>query len=768
MHLDSLIIDLSLILIVASIATLIMKKLKQPMVLGYIIAGFLISPNFQYLPNIIKGETITSWAEIGIIFLMFALGLEFSFKKIATVGGSAFVTALTVMTAMIFIGYGVGQALGWQTMDCVFLGGMLSMSSTMIILKAYEEYSLKKEKFAQLVLGSLVIEDIAGIFMLIILSTISVSKNISGLSLVSEIGTLLLLLVVWLIVGIYLIPTFLKKIDKLLNDELMIIISLALCMGMVMIANFIGFSSALGAFMGGSILAGTVKAGRIERLVQPIKDLFGAVFFVSVGMLIEPDLLIKYIVPIIIITIVTIVGQMTFATLGMLLSGQSLKTAVRGGFSMVQIGEFSFIVASLGMNLGVVSNFLYPVVVCVSVITSFTTPMFIKNSEKVYLWLDEKLPKKVKVFLRKNTSEHQSEDDKDLDWKTYLKRIGIRTFIASTAMFAIYWIGMQYIEPGIDGLFGEQKSAYITAIIVVFMMIPFIPLMHGTNKVLYTKLWLKHNANKLPLLTLKFIRILITTAFIAQALHKLIGWPFFIVMLVALLPASMIIKSDYIRGKTKSMEMSFVANFYERTLDKEKKELGFRGNHHWLDESLHVARFKIVRELNGSIMVKDIGRNPHVHVGVIKVIRDGKHYNMPKGTFILKKGDELHTMGTTAEIEASLLMLEQMEYIEKIDYPKETLKNYIYGQTFNHIPPEKQIICVPIIAEDRFSFTKKSIKNSGIRERYRGSVIGIERANLLITHPSIATVIQSGDLIWVIGTKQMANKLLKDDILGEV
>ena len=767
MHLDSLIIDLSLILIVASVATLIMKKLNQPMVLGYIIAGFLISPNFQYLPNIIKGETITSWAEIGIIFLMFALGLEFSFKKIATVGGSAFVTALTVMSSMIFIGFGVGQALGWSTMDCIFLGGMLSMSSTMIILKAYEEYNLKKEKFAQLVLGTLVIEDIAGIFMLIILSTISVSKNISGMALFSEIGTLLLLLVVWLVVGIYLIPTFLKKIDKLLNDELMIIISLAICMGMVMIANFIGFSSALGAFMAGSILAGTVKVGRIERLMQPIKDLFGAVFFVSVGMLIEPDLLVKYIVPIIIITIVTIVGQMTFATLGMLFSGQSLKTAVCGGFSMVQIGEFSFIVASLGMNLGVISNFLYPVVVCVSVITSFTTPMFIKNSEKVYLWLDKKLPAKIKVFLRKNTSEHQSEDDKDQDWKTYLKRIGIRTFISATAMFAVYWVGVEYIQPGIDNLVSSEKSAWITAAIVVFLMIPFIPLMHGTNKVLYTKLWLKHNANKLPLLTLKFIRILIASAFIAQALHVLLGLPFLIVMLVALLPASLIIKSDYIRGKTKSMEMSFVANFYERTLDKEKKELGLRRNHHWLDESLHVARFEIVGDMQGG-MVKDIGRNPHVHVGVIKVIRDGKHYNMPKGTFVLQKGDELHTMGTTAEIEASLLMLEQMEYIEKIDYPKETLKNYIYGQTFNNIPADKQIICVPIIAEDRFSFTKKSIKNSGIREKYRGSVIGIERANLLITHPSIATVIQSGDLIWVIGTKQMANKLLRDDILGEV
>lgn len=766
MHLDYLIIDLSLVLIVASVATLVMKKLKQPMVLGYIIAGFIISPNFEYFLNIIKGGTITSWAEVGIIFLMFALGLEFSFKKIANVGGSAFVTAFTVMSAMMLIGFGVGQLMGWATMDCIFLGGMLSMSSTMIILKAYEEYHLKKEKFAQLVLGTLVLEDIAGIFMIIILTTISVSKNVSGVALVSEIGMLLVLLVVWLVVGIYLIPTFLKKIDKLLNEELLIIISLGICMAMVMIANFIGFSSALGAFMAGSILAGTVKAGRIEQLVKPIKDLFGAVFFISVGMLIEPDLLIKYIGPIIIITIVTIVGQMTFATLGMLLSGQSLRTAIRGGFSMVQIGEFSFIVASLGMNLGVISNFLYPVVVCVSVITSFTTPLFIKNSKKVYEFIDKKMPRNIRLFLRKNTSERQSIDDKDMDWKLYLKKIGMRTFICATAMFVIYWVGVTYLKPGLDDIIGNVKAQWITAIAVIILMIPPTALMHGTNKVLYTKLWLKHNANKLPLLTLKFLRILLASTFIGLALNKLLGFPFVVVVLAAIIPASIVVKSDYIRGMTKSMEMSFVANFYESTLAKEKKEKGFRGKHVWMDESWQVARFEIVSDIKHKT-VKDIGRNPHVHVGVIKVIRDGQHYNMPKGTFALKKGDILHTMGTPEEIEASLLLLEKLEYIEKVDYPKETLKNYIYGQTFNHIPAEKQIICVPIVAKEGYPFTRKQIKNSGIREKYKGSVIGIERDNLPITHPSILTIIQPGDLIWLIGTKQMANRLLKDDLLGE-
>ncbi len=764
MHLDNLIIDLALILAVAGIVTLIMRKLKQPIVLGYIIAGFLISPNFTYLPNVLRAGDISTWAEIGIIFLMFALGLEFSFKKIATVGGSAFVTAATVMVAMIVIGFGVGQFLGWSRMDCVFLGGMLSMSSTMIILKAYEEYNLKKEKFAQLVMGTLVIEDIAGIFMLIILSTISVGKGIAGIELASEIGFLLVLLIVWLVVGIYLIPTFLKKIDDLLNEEMLLIISLAICLVMVAIANLIGFSSALGAFMAGSILAGTSKGEVVEHLIKPIKDLFGAIFFVSVGMMIEPKLLIKYIVPILILSVVTILGQMIFSTLGMLLSGQSLRTAVRGGFSMVQIGEFSFIVATLGMSLGVIGDFLYPIVVCVSVITSFMTPIFIRKAPYVYEFLDRKLPQGLKVFIKTNTSERQSKDDKDDDWKRYLKRIGTRTLICSMAMFVIYWLCTSYLEDFVLKYSTEQGAAIITAAVAVVAMLPFIALMHGTNKVLYTKLWIKHKANKLPLLTLKFIRILIGAMFVALTLNKLLNWPFALVVIVVCPFAYKVVKSDYMRGKTKAIEMSFIANFYEKTLAKRKKERALTGKYHWLDEALYVVRLKIVAD-EDALYVKDIGRNMHVNVGIIKVIRKGKHYNMPSGEFELKKDDELHMMAKDEEIQTSLMILEGLEYIEKTPRPKETLKNYIYGQTFEHVPAEKQIICVPINVSANAFFANKSIKNSGIREKYKGSVIGIERDNLAITHPSIMTVLKAGDLIWVIGTKEMATKLIRDDLL---
>lgn len=767
LHLDYLISDLALILIVAGIITVIFKKIKQPVVLGYIIAGFLISPNFTYLPTVVESGDIHVWANIGMVFLMFGLGLEFSFKKIATVGGSAFIIAMTVMISMILIGTGVGTLMGWDRMDCIFLGGMLSMSSTMIILKAYEEYGLKKEKFAQLVLGTLVIEDIAGIFMMIILSTISVSQGTSGLSMFTEIGMLLMLLVIWLIVGIYLIPTFLKKAAGLLNDELILIVSVGICLGMVVIANLIGFSSALGAFMAGSILAGTVQAVRIERIITPIKDLFGAIFFVSVGMMINPELLVQYIGPIIIITAVTIAGQMTFATAGILFSGQSLHTAIRGGFSMVQIGEFSFIVATLGMSLGVISDFLYPIVVCVSVITSFTTPVFIKKSEKVYQLLNRKLPDGFRIFLRKNTSEHQSDDDKDRDWFIYIKRVLARTVLCSIMLFIIYWGGTRYLDPFV-GKYIPSKLAcdIITAAVTCGVMVPFMALMHGTNRTLFTKLWVKHRSNRMPLLTLKAMRVLIAACFAALVLRELFRIPFVLLVLAAAVFVTFIIRSDYIKGKTINIEKRFMSNFHERTLARQKREAGIKGGHRWMDESLLVAEFRVTDTVENRT-IYDFTKSRAFRLAIIKIIRDGKFINLPYSTEQVKEGDVLHMLGTADEIEACTILLEETCCIEYTENPDIKLKDYIYSQTFYGIPEENQLLLFPIMIDAGSEFLKKSIKNSKMREKYRGSIIGIERGELPIIKPDIETILQQGDLIWVLGSKNMADAMIKGDVLHE-
>ena len=768
MHLDNLISDLALILIVAGIVTLIFRKIKLPVVLGYIVAGFLISPHFSYMPTVVEVADIEVWANIGVVFLMFGLGLEFSFKKLATVGGSAVIVAMTVMLSMIFIGAGVGYMLGWAKMDCIFLGGMLSMSSTMIILKAYEEYDLKERRFAQLVLSTLVIEDIAGIFMMIILSTISVSQAASGVATFKEIGLLLMYLVIWLILGIYLIPSFLNKVSKLMNDELMVIVSLAICLGMVVIADFIGFSEALGAFMAGSILAGTVRAGYIERLTKPIKDLFGAVFFVSVGMMIQPELLVKYIGPILIITVATILGQMIFSTIGILLSGQSLHTAIRGGFSMVQIGEFSFIIATLGSSLGVISDFLYPVVVCVSVITTFTTPLFIKNSASVYKFLDEKLPDKLWVFIKKNTSEDRSNKDKDEDWSKYIKKVLSRTLICSVVMYIIYWLGIQELKPLVDTYVSSEIFAdLITAVVTCGMMIPFISMMHGTNDALFIKLWLKQRSNKLPLLTLKTVRILIAACFVTLVLRKIYHIPFVILLLLSAAVVVLLIRSDYLKGVTINMELRFMENFSERTLARQKRERGRDEKYSWLNEELLVAEFQVTDTVENKT-IYDFTKSRAFRVTIIKIIRGDKYINLPTPDEVVLEGDILHMMGTSAEIDACTILLEKDECIEYTDRDDITLKDYIYGQTFYGIAPEKQLICCPINVSQGSEFSRKSIKNSHMRDKYRGTIIGIERGNLTILNVDIDTIIQPGDLIWTLGGKQMADLLIKGNVLDSV
>ncbi|MBR5064146.1 MAG: cation:proton antiporter, partial [Bacteroidales bacterium] len=423
-ELAPLIADLALILICAGVMTLIFKKLKQPLVLGYIVAGFIASPHFALTPSVMDAASIHVWSDIGVIFLLFALGLEFSFKKIVKVGGPAIIAALTIIFGMILVGFLVGSAFGWSKMDALFLGGMICMSSTTIIYKAFEDLGLSKNKFAGLVMSILILEDILAVVLMVVLSTVAVSSNFEGGELVGSILKLVFFLVLWLVVGIYLIPLILRKTRSLMNDETLLVVSLGLCFMMVVVAAKTGFSAAFGAFIMGSILAETLEAEHIERLVKPVKDLFGAIFFVSVGMMVDPAMIVQYWLPILIITVTVIVGQSFFATVGVLLSGQPLKTAVQSGFSLTQIGEFSFIIASLGVALGVTSDFLYPIVVAVSVVTIFLTPYMIRLAEPAYGFIYKHLPGKVRTFLDGYAEAADPVAVKESPWKKYLSALG--------------------------------------------------------------------------------------------------------------------------------------------------------------------------------------------------------------------------------------------------------------------------------------------------------------------------------------------------------
>lgn len=768
MHLEALVADLALILVASGIVTIIFRKLKQPVVLGYIVAGFFISPNFVYLPTVVDQADISTLADIGIIFLMFGLGLDFSFKKLATVGGSAFTIAATVMSMMILVGAGVGSLMGWSKMDCIFLGGMLSMSSTMIILKSFDEYNLKQEKFAHLVLSALVIEDIAGIFMLIVLSTISVGQNVSGTAMVGQLAIMLLYLAVWILVGIYVVPTVLRKITGLLNDELILIVALGLCLLMVVIANLIGFSSALGAFLAGSILAGTVQSDRIKILVKPVRDLFGAIFFVSVGMMIEPGLLVKYIGPIILLSFVVIAGQMLFSTIGILLSGQSLRTAIRGGFSMVQIGEFSFIVATLGMSLGVISNHLYPIIVCVSVITAFATPVMIKNADRAYSLLDRKLPDRVKLIIKRNTSENQSRNALDPDWNQYMKKIAIRTGCCSMILFIEYWMCTRFLAPLLGGLMSSEFAGNcVAAGITLLLMVPFFNVMHDSNNALFVKLWVKHRANRLPLMTMKAIRALIAACFMALVLRKIFSIPFVILVLIAAVPIVLIIRSTWVNGVTIAMEKRFAANFSQRTLEKASKDRQRDNTYRWLDESLYVIEFEITdKQFHKTIY--DFTKRRDFVVTIVRIIRsNGEYVNMPSAYEYIQYGDTLQMVGTWDEVDACTILLENDDAIRYTGAEDRILKDFIYGQRFEGIPEEAELVCVPIKLDGSSKFVRKSIRNCGLRQEYEATIIGIERGVLPMVSPDIDTILVKDDILWLIGGANMVNKLIRGGLMDE-
>lgn len=480
MHsIHSLIIDLTLITIYAGIVTLIFKKLKQPTVLGYVVAGILAGPYFSFVPTVTDKENLALWADIGVIFLLFGLGLEFSFKKMINVGKSALITANTNILFMLFVGYNTGLLLGWSVMDSFFLGSMISMSSTTIIIKTFEDLNIKKQKFTDLVFGVLVVEDIVGILMLVLLPTIALGNTIDSKELLISTLKLIFFLVLCFVIGIYLVPSFLKKIEPVLNDEMLLLISISLCFGMVLLATSSGFSSALGAFIMGSILAETGVIKRIEGNIKPLKSFFGVVFFVSVGMTVDPSMFVKYAWPILIITCIVIIGIVTFSCLGFLFSGESLKTALQGGFSLAQVGEFAFIIASLGMSLNVLNEQVYPIIVAVSVITTFLTPLMIKSAEPAYRLLCRILPEAITKRIASNTSIARESKIEERHWKLLFKNYFIRLILFSMILFTIMGLSSYYIKPFIHSLMPNLYARITTTAVTLILMSPFLKAMIG-------------------------------------------------------------------------------------------------------------------------------------------------------------------------------------------------------------------------------------------------------------------------------------------------
>lgn len=744
-HLAPLIADLALILISASLMTLLFKKLKQPLVLGYVVAGFLASPHLSFTPSVMDTANIQTWADIGVIFLLFALGLEFSFKKIVKVGGPAIIAACTIIFCMILVGVAVGTSFGWKRMDCIFLGGMIAMSSTTIIYKAFDDLGILKKQFTGLVLSVLILEDILAIVLMVMLSTMAVSNNFEGTEMLESVAKLLFFLILWFVVGIYLIPELLKRCRKLMSDETMLIVSLGLCFGMVVIAAHTGFSAAFGAFIMGSILAETLEAEHIEQLVKPVKDLFGAIFFVSVGMMVDPGMIVEYAIPILVITLAVIVGQSLFGTLGVLLSGQPLKTAMQCGFSLTQIGEFAFIIASLGVSLNVTSHFLYPIVVAVSVITTFLTPYMIRLAEPASNFVDAHMPKRWKGFLDRYTSGSRAVNHDSL-WKRLIVSLVRITVVYSIVCVAIVAVSFRFLVPlckeGLPGVWGALVAAFVT----ILFLAPFLRaiMIKKNHSMEFVTLWNDSRGNRAPLVATIVLRILLAVSFVMFVIAGLFKMSVGLVFGVALLLVIVMILSRQLKRQSILIERKFFQNLRSRDIRAEymgEKKPEYAGR--LLSRDLHLADYVVPGEsgwVGKTLAELNFGKEYGVHV--VSILRGKKRINIPGAMDRLFPQDKLQVIATDEELNR---FGEEMAKVSELD---------------TDVVEKSETILRQFRIDAGSPFLGKTLKEAGIREKYHCLIAGVERGSDELHAPDPHEPFAEGDVVWIVGEKADVYKLV--------
>lgn len=736
-HIPSLISDLAVILVSAGLVTLLFKKLKQPVVLGYIVAGILAGPSISEIPTVTDVESIRIWADIGVIFLLFALGLEFSFKKLMKVGGTAIIGAVTIVIGMMTLGYTTGLSLGWGDMNSLFLGGMLSMSSTTIIFKAFEDMGLRDKQFTGVVFGVLIVEDLFAVLLMVLLSTLAVSKQVEGIELLNSVIKLGAFLLFCFVIGIFLIPSFLKKAKQFLNEETLLIVSLGLCLGMVMIATHAGFSSALGAFVMGSILAETIEAEHIEHLIKPVKDLFGAIFFVSVGMLIDPVLLWEYKFPIIILTCVVMVGQIFFASFGILLSGKPLKIALQSGFSLAQIGEFAFIIAGLGLSLHVTDNFLYPIVVAVSVVTTFFTPYMIRLAEPAYNVIERVIPQSWIQFLDRYSSGSNTLHQRST-WHKLLKSLIriVGTYTAFTLVLIFVWL--QFVSPIIQQNITGLEGRILSLVLILLLISPMLRaiMMKKNHSIEFQQLWNDNKYNRGPLVSLVILRIVLCVGMVmlpvAQLLHVALG----IVLAIAATVITLVILSKQLKKQSILMERRFFSNLRARELENERKSpINQRFANHMLERDLHLADFEVKQ--NSPSMgktLKELNFRKKCNVNIVTIIRGTKRINIPGGEERLYPFDKLIVVGSDKDL------AHFRRYIE------ERYKKAQAELTETHPVNIEQFT---VMANSKL--IGQTIQESKIRDKFECLVIGIEREESSIKNPLPSTILEEGDIVWIVG-----------------
>lgn len=739
-----LIQDLALILMVAGLVTLLFKKLRQPLVLGYIVAGFLVSPHMPYLMSVVDKADIQTWADIGVMFLLFSLGLDFSFKKILKMGMAPVIAALTIIFCMMALGTGVGTMFGWSRMNCLFLAGMLAMSSTTIIYKALDDLGLRQQRFAGLVMSVLILEDVLAIVMMVMLSTIARGANPDGSMMIESVGKIVFFLVLWFVVGIFLIPPFLRKTRRLMNDETLVVVALGLCCAMAVLSTTVGFSSAFGAFVMGSILAETIEADKITTVVEPVKNLFGAIFFVSVGMLVDPAILVSYAVPILVLVLAILVGQAIFGTMGFMLSGQPLKTAMRCGFSMAQIGEFAFIIASLGLSLRVISDFLYPVVVAVSVITTFLTPYMMKAAIPCYELMERRLPRKWIRRLDHMGAIHHSTQTENNHWRALLKAMAWNVVIYSILSVAVVAIMLSLFLPFMRRLLPGWELHWwangITGILTVAMISPFLRsmIMKKNHSEEFKALWTESRLNRLPLIFTVLVRVAIGAGFIFYICNYLSRFKNALIITIALVVILLMALSRRLKHRSIRLERLFVQNLRSRDIEAQvsgKRRPLFEG--HLLDRDIHISEFIVpVDSLWAGKTLAQLKLGNRFGVHVSSILRGSHRINIPDGNMMLFVGDKLQAIGNDEQLNIMNAAMQAELLPEDADIEHREMKL------------QKLVITAdsPLVG--------KTLKESNVRQRYNFMVVGVEEGQKNLTMINPNRRFEVGDIVWVVGEEK--------------
>ena len=751
-ELPELVQDLALILVVAGFVTLLFKKLKQPLVLGYIVAGFLVSPHMSYTMSVVDKDDIQTWADIGVIFLLFSLGLDFSIKKILKMGASPIIAACTIIFSMMLLGVIVGHSFGWKEMDCIFLGGMVAMSSTTIIYKAFSDMGLTQQGFASTVMSVLILEDILAIVMMVMLSTVASGNSPDGVQLLGSIMKIGFFLVLWFVVGLFAIPLFLRSVRKILNSETLLIVSLGFCCLMAVISTQVGFSAAFGAFVMGSILAETVEADKIIRLVDPVKNLFGAIFFVSVGMLVKPQVIVEYAIPILLLVITILVGQALFGTLGYLLGGQTLKNAMRCGFSMAQVGEFAFIIATLGKSLGVISEFLYPVVVAVSVITTFLTPYMIRAAEPCYNVLVKHLPKRwVRRLTHIQTNSAGESASTNNLWKVLMKKMIFNTLIYGILSAAVIAIMFSAALPICRNLSIKWTGSHwignaVCGFLTILFIAPFLRsiVMKQNHSETFKALWTDRRINRLPLTATILARVLIALSFIFYICNYLTRFKNALMIAVAIGLLILMLLSRWLKKRSITLERLFIQNLQSRDIEAQKqgKKKPLFANH-LIDRDIHIANLELPDDsLWAGKTLYSLRLRNRFGVHISSILRGSKHINIPNGGTILFPGDKLQAIGNDEQLTklSKAMKAELQPTITDIEKHEMKLRSFTISKTS--------------------PFIGKTLKDSGIRDKYNCMVVGVDEGQKNLTLITPSRCLQAGDVLWVVGEEKDLERIL--------